>query len=350
MVRLECNECKICGKTFSSRGLAQHIPRVHDLLLKDYIIKYYFNNQTPKCKCGCGEDITIRGYQIMDYKNFHADVAVRNLSEIRNTETWLEKVRTGIIKYNKEAKLKNPDYRKGKNLGIKRSEDQRAKMREITKNRIKNGGHFIGDYRKIQRSSLEIKFEEYLKSKNILFEENYIIPFMDIDNYVKRRYYDFYIPEINTLIEIHGSYWHPKKDENLSDLRKKNFYNDIFKRKLAKDNRYWIMTIYDYELDQFINENCLPKFIKQFKNETIDIIKIGYNKSSSVIRLPNYWDWLVDEDSVTVQLTPIGKPMSLFVIEQNNKTVKVGGVEGNYNYTIYGTRKDVPDLVVETEE
>ena len=33
-----------------------------------------------------------------------------------------------------------------------------------------------------------------------------------------------------------------------------------------------------------------------------------------------------------------------------NKVVKIGGVEGSYNYTIYGTRKDVFELKVELED
>jgi hypothetical protein len=50
---------------------------------------------------------------------------------------------------------------------------------------------------------------------------------------------------------------------------------------------------------------------------------------------------------VTVQLTPIGKPQQLYIIEQNNKIVHVGGVENEFNYTIYGERKDVAKLETE---
>lgn len=71
--------------------------------------------------------------------------------------------------------------------------------------------------------------------------------------------------------------------------------------------------------------------------------------SDNTIPLPDHWDWLVHEDSVTTHLTPIGRPMNLYVIEQNNQKVTVGGIEGYYNYTIYGTRKDVPKLQIETE-
>lgn len=66
-----------------------------------------------------------------------------------------------------------------------------------------------------------------------------------------------------------------------------------------------------------------------------------------IIKLPEEWEWLVHEDSVTVQLTPFGKPQQLYIIEQNNKIVHVGGVEGEFNYTIYGERKDVAKLETE---
>ena len=66
-----------------------------------------------------------------------------------------------------------------------------------------------------------------------------------------------------------------------------------------------------------------------------------------IIELPEEWEWLVHEDSVTVQLTSVGKSQQLYIIEQNNKIVHVGGVEGEFNYTIYGERKDVAKLETE---
>jgi hypothetical protein len=69
--------------------------------------------------------------------------------------------------------------------------------------------------------------------------------------------------------------------------------------------------------------------------------------AESIIELPEEWAGLVHEDSVTVQLTPIDSYQSLFVISQDNKKVIVGGSSGQYNYTIYGERKDVDKLVTE---
>ena len=66
------------------------------------------------------------------------------------------------------------------------------------------------------------------------------------------------------------------------------------------------------------------------------------------VQLPIEWEWLVHEDSVTVQLTSVGQAQSLFVLERNNVSVKIGGLAtgGKYSYVIYGTRKDVEPLEV----
>lgn len=72
------------------------------------------------------------------------------------------------------------------------------------------------------------------------------------------------------------------------------------------------------------------------------------NSNQEEIELPEEWEWLVHEDSVTVQLTSIGQAQNLFILEHNNIRVKVGGLEadGKYSYIIYGTRKDVAPLEV----
>jgi hypothetical protein len=66
------------------------------------------------------------------------------------------------------------------------------------------------------------------------------------------------------------------------------------------------------------------------------------------IELPEEWEWLVHEDSVTVQLTSIDQVQHLFVLERNNIRVRVGGLatNGQYSYVVYGTRKDVDPLEV----
>lgn len=66
------------------------------------------------------------------------------------------------------------------------------------------------------------------------------------------------------------------------------------------------------------------------------------------IELPDYWSWLVDEETITVNLTPIGKKQDLFVKEIKDNKVIIGGARTvEYYYTVYAERKDVPKLIVE---
>jgi len=71
--------------------------------------------------------------------------------------------------------------------------------------------------------------------------------------------------------------------------------------------------------------------------------------SSSTITLPDYWTGLVDPDSITVQVTPIGKHKNLYVKDISDNTVTIGGVQGEFEffYFIQAERIDVDKLVVE---
>ena len=71
--------------------------------------------------------------------------------------------------------------------------------------------------------------------------------------------------------------------------------------------------------------------------------------STNIIELPDYWTGLVDADSITVNLTPIGKTQTLWVKEIKDNKVFVGSkcATVEYFYTVFGERKDVEKLEVE---
>jgi hypothetical protein len=74
----------------------------------------------------------------------------------------------------------------------------------------------------------------------------------------------------------------------------------------------------------------------------------GRCKGKGVIELPDYWTGLVDADSITVTLTPIGKSQNLFVKEIKDNKVKIGGSRKvDCFYTVWAERKDVAKLEVE---
>ena len=77
----------------------------------------------------------------------------------------------------------------------------------------------------------------------------------------------------------------------------------------------------------------------------------GKLKDNNVIELPEYWKGLVDAETITVNLTPHGWYQELFVkaIEWGRRIIVVNNSGGpiDCSYTIYGKRKDVPDLEIE---
>ena len=77
----------------------------------------------------------------------------------------------------------------------------------------------------------------------------------------------------------------------------------------------------------------------------------GKLKDKNVIDLPEYWKGLVDHDSITVTLTPIGTFQELFYEEVEwCSTIKVMNAAGgpvNCSYTVFAERKDTPKNIPE---
>ena len=72
--------------------------------------------------------------------------------------------------------------------------------------------------------------------------------------------------------------------------------------------------------------------------------------STNIIELPDYWTGLVDADSITVNLTPIGN-RHIWVEEINNNKVYINSEDTiDCFYTVFAERKDVEKLIVEIEE
>jgi len=64
-----------------------------------------------------------------------------------------------------------------------------------------------------------------------------------------------------------------------------------------------------------------------------------------IIELPEEWVGLVDESSITVQLTPIGKYHVVWVDEISNNKIKLASEDLiNCYYFVQGTRKDIDKL------
>ena len=78
----------------------------------------------------------------------------------------------------------------------------------------------------------------------------------------------------------------------------------------------------------------------------------GKLTGSNTIELPEYWIGLVDEETITVTLTPIGQtPVLHSVVSASISEIEVVSQgEVNCYYVVYAERKDTEKLVVEFEE
>ena len=82
----------------------------------------------------------------------------------------------------------------------------------------------------------------------------------------------------------------------------------------------------------------------------------GVLKGENVIELPYYWNDLVDDESITVNLTPIGVHQNLcYTVMKGDKLKVIVNPHSSRthnircSYTVFAERKDVSKLVTEYE-
>ena len=102
---------------------------------------------------------------------------------------------------------------------------------------------------KMKRTKPEMAFMKLLEDNNIEFK------FQKSVQWVRgwKKWFDFYIPKHNLLIEIDGVYWHGKGKEynELNEQQKQTKDNDILKNELAKESGYNLMRIWSDEINKF---------------------------------------------------------------------------------------------------
>ena len=100
----------------------------------------------------------------------------------------------------------------------------------------------------------ELYFLELLKSSNIAYKHQFAVPWKK----GWKKWYDFYLPDKNILVEIDGIYWHGKGISNV-DLNSQQWNtrkNDRLKNILSKARGYTLIRIWSDEIKTF-NINSL---------------------------------------------------------------------------------------------
>jgi hypothetical protein len=73
------------------------------------------------------------------------------------------------------------------------------------------------------------------------------------------------------------------------------------------------------------------------------------NSTEKVISLPEYWMGLVHEETISVQLTPIGGPCIHWIEKIEGSKIYINCEDGkpNYYFTINAERKDIDKVLLE---
>ena len=277
------SKCNLCNfESDSEIKLSKHIQHTHKLKKTEYIIQTQYGGVPPLCGCGCGQETRYEASKL-DFCKFlsghhsrleghwgdlKSEKRVKAISEARK-----QRFTSGEYDYIKDA-IKNRDSvelgkkiskgakgvpkpkPKGFGVGRKHSEETKDKMSITAKEKWKNGdiGHRI-----YYTSKLEKTFANILDLLCI----KYTISF-----YAKeiKAFYDFYLPESNTIIEVDGDFWHcnpikfplPKYES-----QKKNLERDKQKNQWAQDNGYKLLRFWENDINnniqqvkQILLENC----------------------------------------------------------------------------------------------
>lgn len=118
-------------------------------------------------------------------------------------------------------------------------------------------------------SKLETRFaNNFLKKLGIEFQTQFKAESIG-------RYYDFYIPSANLLIEIDGDFYHSFNVlyENMSPMQKKNKRVDRDKDKWAKEHKIPLIRIWEHDINDKPKEVMdmlkreLPQYIEKYNRE-----------------------------------------------------------------------------------
>lgn len=269
------SKCNICNQEFDSEiKLSKHIQHTHKLKKTEYVIQTKYNGIAPLCNCGCGQETRYEPSQL-DFCRFisgHQSRLEGHWGDLKSEKrvnaikkTRKEKFASGEYNHIKDAiKLGRKDPKLGQKIskgakgvakpkpkgfgkGRVHSQVTKDKMSNTAKEKWENGD--IG-HRVYYTSKLEKTFANILDLLDIKYTTSF---------YAKeiKAFYDFYLPEINTIIEVDGDFWHchpikfplPKYES-----QKKNLIRDKEKEQWVKNNGYKLIRFWEDDINNNILE------------------------------------------------------------------------------------------------
>jgi hypothetical protein len=247
-------KCLICNKQFiNGHKRNQHLKEVHFMTYEEYILKIYFNNEYPNCKCGCG---TKMGFHPSNYGKWFQDYTTNHFPRKKHSKEIREKIKKRTKEALKEKYgveniyhlkiLKDKANQKCKQTKKERYGDENYNNPEKNKQtkKKKYGYEYYSGNKKTKKSEIE----KFVQSQLQYSSGSFIY---------KGREFDIKVND--NIYEIDGDFYHPPNLKNLTLIQINSLINDYKKIQLLKYSKYKLYKIHVSELPEIITEENLKE-------------------------------------------------------------------------------------------
>lgn len=257
-------KCPRCNQEYPSyNSLSKHTRTAYKLSGELLYREYHGIKKIPMCKCGCGTPTKWRidrGYG--EFVNGHNSRGVFNpMSGKTHSETTKQN-----ISQKRKEKFANGEYtfitkEKWSNSAkqVWQRKGHREKMSKLRKEWIKLNGF------KCTMSDLEFDFNNIANENGIQLDGQY---------FLNGKFFDFWVPNTNILIECDGNFYHCNPETHADAvyaIQRKNIENDAIKNQIAQDNGYTLLRFWESD----INERpswVISQLLEQINNTKTPIV------------------------------------------------------------------------------
>ena len=193
-----------------------------------------------------------------------SEESLKLISEKTKEAMWSDNTRgkflKGILKRKKMPENLGKYIQKGRTLTNDEYDKSYSKERNEKISKKKSEWWKSADTNIKRKIMLNMKNNHKIKSEiENLF---YNLQIKYISEYeIEGKFFDYFLPNKNILIEIDGEYWHAKNIDydNMSEIQKRVIVNDRFKNNLAKKynfllKRFWVQDVRSGKLEDWIRK------------------------------------------------------------------------------------------------
>lgn len=281
--KIKCPYCDFYAKNYN--GLCKHVfkGKIHKDITKEQLLTdVKYNGIRPRCKCGCGGYTTIlyeNGARFADYIQGHWNSVNNNWGH--NVNAQEKSAKTRREQYSNGTRVQ---WNKGKKwdetYDVNKQTQLRNNLIDKLNMRVKNSSFRIS-------SNIERKFiEKYIKPYIKDFKTQYYLSEI-------KQFCDIFIPELNLIIEINGTYWHCDRriynNGPINNIQEEKIKKDCIKYSFLHKNKYRLLVIWEYDI---INncvqvENLLKRIFSieyDWKKEINDFINENAKTQKIIVR------------------------------------------------------------------